>query len=68
MRVLLKTFWKLSGQEWDKPLQDEDVVFFDEWAEELKLVKEISVQRQNFDSSCSNYELHVFSDASLEAI
>ena len=55
MRILLKTVWKQTGQEFDKALQDGDVVVFDAWAEELKLVKEIHLQCQYFANSCLNY-------------
>ena len=41
---------------------------FDAWEEELKLAKEFSLKHQCFEKSCSNYNLHVFSDASLESI
>ena len=68
VRIFLQTVWMQTGQEWDEPLQHEDVVIFDAWAEELKIVKEFFVQRQYFANCCPNYEKHVIADASLETM
>ena len=71
-----RQFGSKKRHKWDKQLQDyvvvlqtnEDLVVFDAWAEELKQVKKFSLQRQYFANSCSNHELHVLSDASLETM
>ena len=48
MRMLLKTVWKQIGQDWDRPLAAEEIKIFDEWAEELKVIKEFTIQRRYF--------------------
>ena len=68
MRMLLKTVWKQIGQDWDRPLASEEIQLFAEWAEELQIVKEFRIQRKYFQEDHANYQLHLFSDASLEAM
>ena len=46
MKILLKTLWKQTRQKWDKPLQNEVVLVFGAWAEEEKLVEDLSLRRQ----------------------
>ena len=54
MRLLLKSIWKENGQSWDKEPNEENRHEFKKWA--------------YFESGVNKVDLHIFSDASLEAM
>ena len=68
MRFLLKSIWASMGQSWDKELSAEHVKVFKDWCSELQEIRTMSINRLYFDSGCTNLRLHVFTDASEEAM
>ena len=56
------------GQSWDKELSAEHVKVFKDWCSELQEIRTMSINRLYFDSGCTNLRLHVFTDASEEAM
>ena len=68
MRLLLKSKWKENGQSWDKELNEENRHEFKKWASELIHVNRMVLKRTYFESGVNKVDLHIFSDASLEAM
>ena len=68
MRFLLKSIWASMGQSWDKELSSEHVKVFKNWCSELQEVRTMSINPLYFDSGCTKLRLHVFTDASEEAM
>ena len=68
MRILLKSIWIRFGQSWDEKSADDDEQVFLEWVTEMQTIKNISLPRNYFPDSPKNIQLHIFSDASLEAM
>ena len=68
MRLLLKSIWKENGQSWNKELNEEDRHEFKKWASEMIHVNKMALKRTYFESSVNKVDLHIFSDASLEAM
>ena len=68
MRLLLKLIWKDKGQSWDNELNDENRHEFKKWASEMIHVNQMSLERTYFQSSVNKVDLHIFSEASLEAM
>ena len=68
MRILHKNIWKCNGQEWDKKLSEEETTVFEDWAEELQQVRNFALQRKDGITRRGRYQLHVFSDASLDSM
>ena len=68
MRILLKSIWIRFGQSWDEKIADDDKQVFLEWMTEMQTIKNTSLPRNYFPDSPKNIKLHIFSDASLEAM
>ena len=68
MRMLLKSIWIRFGQSWFEKIADGDKQVFLEWVTEMQTLKNISLPRNYFSDSPKNVQLHIFSDASLEAM
>ena len=68
MRLLLKGIWKKHGQSWDEQVSPEDEIAFKDWASELSHMNEMTLKRNYFSESVEVVDLHVFADASLDAI
>ena len=68
MRLLLKSIWKENGQSWDKELNEENRHAFEKWASEMIQVNQMVLKRTYFESGVNKVDLHIFSDASLEAM
>ena len=56
------------GQAWDRELSAGDSKLFIEWCSELREIRTMSVNRLYFENGCSNLRLHIFTDASVEAV
>ena len=56
------------GQAWDKDLSGEHSKLFSDWCSELREIRTMSINRLYFGNGCSTLRLHIFSDASEEAI
>ena len=68
MRLLLTFIWKENGQSWDKELDEENRHAFEKWASEVIRVYQMVLKRTYFESGVNKVDLHIFSDASLEAM
>ena len=68
MRLLLKSIWKENGQSWDKELNEENRHEFKKLASEMIHVNKMALKRTYFESGVNKVDLHIFSDASLEAM
>ena len=68
MRLLLKTIWKENGQSWDKKLTEENRHEFKKWASDMIHENKMALKRTYFESGVNKVDLHIFSDASLEAM
>ena len=68
LRILLKSIWIRFGQSWDEKIADDDKQVFLEWVTEMQTIKNTSLPRNYFPDSPKNIQLHIFSDASLEAM
>ena len=68
MRLLLKSIWASMGQAWDNDLSAEHSKLFSDWCSELREIRTMSINRLYFENGCSNLRLHIFSDASEEAM
>ena len=68
MRLLLKSTWKENGQPWDKKLNENNRHEFKKWASEIIHVNRMVLKRTYFESGVNKVDLHIFSDASLEAL
>ena len=68
MRMLLKRIWIRFGQSWDENINEEDKRIFFEWVQEMQTIKQTSLSRKYFSNIPKNVQLHIFSDASLEAM
>ena len=68
MRLLLKSIWKENGQSWDKELNEGNRHEFKKWASEMVHVNRMVLKRTYFESGVNKVDLHIFSDASLEAM
>ena len=68
MRMLLKSICIQFGQTWDEKIADEDKVFFMEWVNEMQTIKDTSLPGRYFSAMPKSIQLHIFSDASLEAM
>ena len=68
MRLLLKGIWKKHGQLWDEQVSPEDEIAFKDWASELSHMKEMTLKRNCLSENVEVVDLHVFADASLDAM
>ena len=68
MRLLLKKIWAAKGQAWDEPLSDEFRKPFLEWCQELQLIRTMNVQRLYLKPEPKQLNLHLFTDASEDAM
>ena len=68
MRFLLKGIWAAIGQAWDKKLSEEHSKLFSDWCSELREIRTMSINRLYFENGCTNLRLHIFTDASEEAM
>ena len=68
MRILLKSIWIQYGQRWDESVSNEERACFLAWATELTSMRQVKLNRHYFISLPGHMELHIFSDASLEAM
>ena len=56
------------GQAWDKELSAEHSKLFSDWCSELREIRKMSLNRLYFENGCTNLRLHIFTDASEEAM
>ena len=68
MRFLLESIWAAMGQPWAKQLSAEHSKLFSDWYSELREIRTMSVNRLYFENGCSNLRLHIFTDASEQAM
>ena len=68
MRFLLKSIWASMGQAWDKELSAQHSKLFSDWCSELREIRTMSRNRLYFENGCTNLRLHIFTDASGEAM
>ena len=68
MRLLLKSIWIENRQSWDKELNKKIRHGFKKWAKEITHVNQMVLRRTYFESGVNKIYLHIFSDASLEAM
>ena len=68
MRLLLKSIWKENGELWDKELNEEYRHDFKKWASEMIHVNQTALKRTSSESGVNKVDLHIFTDASLEAM
>ena len=68
IRFLIKSIWAAMGQAWDKKLSAEHSKLFSDWCSELIEIRTMSINRLYFENGCSNLRLHIFTDASEEAM
>ena len=68
MRLLLKRIWKKHGQSWDEQVSPEDEIAFKDWASELSHMNEMTLKRNYLSENVEVVDLHVFADASLDAM
>ena len=68
MRFLLKSIWAAMGQAWDKKLPAEHTKLFSDWCSELQEIRTMSINRLYFTKGCAKLRLHIFTDASEEAM
>ena len=66
-RLLLKSIWRLQGQQWDEPLPEKVCKDFQDWAKGLPQLASLKLSRPYFTASPDTVELHVFGDSSEEA-
>ena len=68
IRILLESIWIHHGQSWDERLNEEDKQIFMDWINEMQTIRETSMPRRYFSAIPQNVQLHIFCDASLEAM
>ena len=68
MRFLLKCIWAAMRQAYDKELSAEHSKLFSDWCSELREIKTMSKNRFYFENGYRNLRLHIFTDASEEAM
>ena len=68
MRILLKTIWDKTGQQWDDAIEKEGKQKNLEWVRELAQLKNMPLNRRYLERSYKKIDLHIFSDASLESM
>ena len=68
MRLLLKGVWKKHGKSWDEQVSPEDEIAFKDWASELSHMNKMTLKRNNLSEKFKVVDLHVFADASLDAM
>ena len=56
------------GQARDKELSAEHSKLFSDWCSELREKRTMSINRLYFENGCTNLRLHIFADASEEAM
>jgi hypothetical protein len=69
-RLLLKSIWQSCGQDWDKPVDDEQREKFLRWCSELSQLNNMRVPRYYFSGkdTMTDIQLHIFGDASQDAM
>ena len=68
MRMLLKSIWIRFAQSWDENISEEEKRIFFEWVQEMQTNRQTSLSPKYFSKIPKNVQLHIFSDASLEAM
>ena len=68
MRMQLKSIWIHHGQSWDERLNEEDKQIFMDWINEMQTIWEALLPKRYFSALPQNVQLHIFCDASLEAM
>ena len=68
MRLLLKGIWKKHGQSWDEQVSPEDEIAFKDWASELSQMNKMTLKRNYLSENVEVVDLHVFADASVDAM
>ena len=68
MGLLLKCIWIRFGQSCDENINEEDKRIFFEWGKEMQTIKQTFLPQKCFSNIPKNVLLHVFSDATLEAM
>ena len=66
--MLLKSIWIRFGQTWDEKIADDDKQVLLDWMTEMQTIKNTPLPRNYFSDNLKNVQLHIFSDASLEAM
>ena len=66
--MLLKSIWIRYGQSRDEKIADDDIQVFLDWVTEMQAIKNTPFPRDYFSVCPKNVQLHIFSDASLEAM
>ena len=68
MRMLLKSIWIHHGQSWDERWNEENKQILMDWIKEMQMIRETSLPRGYFSAFPQNVQVHLFCDASLEAM
>ena len=64
----LKSFWAAMGQAGDKDLSAEHWKLFNDWCSEMREIRSMSINLILFEKECINLSLHIFTNASVEAM
>ena len=67
-RMLLKSIWIRFGQSWDENVADDDKQVILDWVKAMQINENTSLPRKYLSDNPKNVQLHIFSDASLEAM
>ena len=68
MKMVLKSNWVDHGQSWDERLNEEDKQIFMDWINKMQMIRETLLPRRYFSAIPQNVQLHIFCDASWEAM
>ena len=68
IRRLLKSIWTKIGQHWDNSVEPNEEEEFLKWKDQLPEIAKTSIDRRYFSTAKDNWELHVFADASEDAM
>ena len=67
-RFLFKNTWPAREQAWDKEFSAEHSKLFRDWCSELREIRTMSISRLYFENGRTKLRLHIFTDASQEAM
>ena len=66
--MLLKSMWIRFGQSWDEKISNDDKQVFLDWVIKIQTKENTSLSWNYFSDNPEKVQLHIFSDASLEAM
>ena len=66
IRLIQKSIWRLSCQQWDDPLPNEWCRRFTEWHPRFPVLGQLTIPRGYFDILADEVQLHMFGFSSLD--